>query len=635
MSDDMLGREFGHYKIIELIGEGGMATVYKAYDTHLDREVAIKFIRREVFPEAEVEMLLKRFEREAKSLGRLSHPNIVPVIDYGEFEGSPYLVMVYLPGGTLKDRLGKPIPWRIAVQKLLPIAHALQYVHNKNIINRDIKPSNILLTANGEPMLTDFGLVKIYGDKAKNLTAITESGAGMGTPDYMAPEQWVGESTAQSDLYSLGVIFYEMITGHRPYVADTPAKILLKQSREPLPFPTDYIPDLPLEVESVMLKVLAKDPENRYPDIHVFVSELKKLLTGEKVTASSIRVEKLRAQMTGTEEIPPTPTPEHPAPVPKKKSVLSTLLMLFGGLALIAAIGGGWFLYKKTGFFSTTPEPSPTPVVVTVIVSPTAPTETSIPTDTQTPEITITPNVTPTPELPDVPMIRIPSGEFIMGRPIASPKDERQNEWPTHEVFLDAYYIDEHEVTNGDYKECVDAGVCKAPYSLNSSARAKGYYSDPAYADFPVIHVDWFMAKEHCEWRGARLPTEAEWEKAARGTNDGHFPWGQNIISCAFTQYAACGKDTVAVGSHPEGASPYGVHDMAGNVWEWVADWYGSDYYALSPTDNPQGPASGFYRVARGGGWNSNSTQLQVTYRNRFTPDHDTFNLGFRCAKSP
>jgi serine/threonine-protein kinase len=598
MSDEMLGREVGRYKILELIGKGGMATVYKAFDTRLDREVAIKFIRSEVFPVAELDMLHKRFEREAKSLGRLSHPNIVPVIDYGEFEGVPYLVMIYVSGGTLRDRLGELIPWRNAVQTLLPIAHALEYVHDQDIINRDIKPSNILLTENGEPLLTDFGLVKIYGEKAKNITNITVSGAGLGTPNYMAPEQWIGGATAQSDLYSLGVVLYEMITGHCPYVADTPAEILLKQNSEPLPLPTDYVPDLPGDVEAVMLKVLAKDPENRYPDIHVFVSELKKLLTGEKVTASSVGVEQLRAQMTGT-EIPPTSTPKPPASTPHKKtkSPLSTILMLFGVLALVAAIGGGgWFLYTTFG-------PSTTPVIVTVLVPPTASTETSIPADTQTPEITIPPDTTPTSEFSDVPMIKIPSGEFTMGRYVP-PKDERKNEAPAHEVFLDDYSIDEYEVTNGDYKECVEAGVCEVPYILNAStsASAKEYYSDPDYADFPVIFVDWFMANEYCEWRGARLPTEAEWEKAARGSNNEHFPWGgQDTLSCAFARYGACGRDTVAVGSHPAGVSPFGVHDMAGNVWEWVADWYGSDYYASSPSDNPQGPAVGNYRVARGG----------------------------------
>jgi serine/threonine protein kinase len=292
----LIGQNLGRYQILELIGEGGMATVYKAHDTHLDREVAIKVIRREAFPPDQLDTILKRFEREAKSLGGLSHPNIVGVIDYGEYEGAPYLVMVYLSGGTLKDRLGKPMSWRDAVRLLIPIARALEYTHEHNIINRDIKPSNILMTEKGQPMLTDFGLVKIFEDKGS--TNLTASGAGLGTPDYMAPEQWTGESTTQSDLYSLGVVLYEMITGHRPYASDTPAGILLKQVNEPLPLPKQYVPDLPQNVESVLLKVLARNPSDRYPDMRSFTNELQDLLDGKEVTATTVKIKKLREQMT-------------------------------------------------------------------------------------------------------------------------------------------------------------------------------------------------------------------------------------------------------------------------------------------------------------------------------------------------
>ncbi len=294
----LIGQNLGRYQILERLGEGGMATVYKAYDTRLEREVAIKVIRREAFPPEEMELLLKRFERESKSLAKLSHPNIVGVIDYGEHEGLPYLVMVYLPGGTLKSRLGTPMPWRDAVQMILPIAHALDYVHDHNIINRDVKPSNILLTDKGQPMLTDFGLVKIFGEQQKDAT-LTSSGTGLGTPDYMAPEQWTGEPTAQSDLYSLGVVLYEMITGHRPYIADTPAGVLLKQATEPLPLPKLYVPDLPKDVESVLLRALAKEPKDRYPDMHTFIEELQNLLAGREVSAASIKTSRLREQMTG------------------------------------------------------------------------------------------------------------------------------------------------------------------------------------------------------------------------------------------------------------------------------------------------------------------------------------------------
>src|SRR5688572_7718121 len=293
-----IGQNLGRYQILERLGEGGMATVYKAYDTRLEREVAIKVIRRDAFPPEQMDMLLKRFERESKSLAKLSHPNIVGVMDYGEFEGSPYLVMEYLSGGTLREKLGKPLPWREAVQMILPIAQALEYVHDRNIINRDIKPSNVLMTDKGQPMLTDFGLVKIFGDEVKESTNLTSSGAGLGTPDYMAPEQWTGETTSQSDLYSLGVVIYEMITGYRPYIADTPAGVLLKQATEPLPLPKKYISDLPQNVEAVLLKVLAKQPKDRYPDMHTFVDELQNLLAGKHVLATLTKTETLREQMT-------------------------------------------------------------------------------------------------------------------------------------------------------------------------------------------------------------------------------------------------------------------------------------------------------------------------------------------------
>jgi len=286
------------YKILEVIGKGGMATVYKGYDNRLERDVAIKVIRRKAFLPEEMDSLFKRFEREAKSVGRLSHPNIVDVIDYGDHEGVPYLVMVLVPGGTLKSRLGEPMPWREAIQLLLPIANALEYVHEHNIINRDIKPSNILMTEKGQPMLTDFGLIKLFGEGDPEATSLTGTGVGLGTPDYMAPEQWMGEISVQSDLYSLGVVLYEMITGYRPFMADTPGGVLLAQANNPLPPPKSYVPDLPIEVESVLLIALAKEPVNRYLDMPTFIKELQSLLDGHALLATIVHAEYLREEMT-------------------------------------------------------------------------------------------------------------------------------------------------------------------------------------------------------------------------------------------------------------------------------------------------------------------------------------------------
>ncbi len=286
---NLIGQSLGRYHILEQIGEGGMATVYKAFDTRLERDVAIKIIRRGAFPPDQLERILKRFEREAKSLAKLSHPNIVGVIDYGEYEDAPYLVMEYLPGGTLKQRLGKPIPWQDAVRVLIPIAQALEYAHEHNLIHRDIKPSNILLTEKGQPMLTDFGIAKIL--ETDETATLTGTGVGVGTPEYMAPEQWTGQSTQQSDVYSLGVVFYEMITSRKPYMADTPAALLLKQANDPLPRPRAFLSDLPDEVEKVLLKVLAKKPEDRYLDMGALTIAFENLLAGniERKKVDAIR----------------------------------------------------------------------------------------------------------------------------------------------------------------------------------------------------------------------------------------------------------------------------------------------------------------------------------------------------------
>jgi serine/threonine protein kinase len=193
----LIGQSLGRYQILEQLGEGGMATVYKARDSVLDRFVAIKVIRTDQFPPSMLNEVLKRFEREAKALAKLSHPNIVHVHDYGNYEGAPYLVMEYLPSGALKERADDPLSVQQGLRILLPIAQALAYAHEHNIIHRDIKPANILLTEKGLPMLSDFGIAKLIGNQAGTLTG---TGMTIGTPEYMAPEQWTGQSGPQSDI---------------------------------------------------------------------------------------------------------------------------------------------------------------------------------------------------------------------------------------------------------------------------------------------------------------------------------------------------------------------------------------------------------------------------------------------------
>jgi formylglycine-generating enzyme required for sulfatase activity len=234
--------------------------------------------------------------------------------------------------------------------------------------------------------------------------------------------------------------------------------------------------------------------------------------------------------------------------------------------------------------------------------------------------------------LDDMVMIYVPPGDFLMGA-ADSDTEAGADEKPQHLVYLDAFWIDLTEVTNSMYARCVEAGTCSPPDKESSKTRPF-YYNDQHYADYPVIYVSWQDAQDYCSWAGRRLPTEAEWEKAARGT-DGHiYPWGNELPNPGLLNFNNQVGDTTPVGFYPPGASPYGAFDMAGNVAEWVADWYSENTYATSERRNPSGPETGEYRVLRGGSWFNPPRAVRTTFRLWNLAELRFETGGFRCVKS-
>lgn len=308
--EDLTGKQFGPYQIVAPLGEGGMAAVYKAYQPSMERYVAIKVLPRQMAESAE---FIARFKREAHLLAQLQHPHILSVFDYGQTDGYTYIVMPFIQSGTLSDvmktrRLSLPEIRRIIVQ----VGDALGYAHARGMIHRDVKPSNVLIDERGNCLLTDFGLARMTDASAK----LTSSGAIMGTPAYMSPEQGAGQTLdGRSDIYSLGIIFYEMVTGQVPYQAETPIAIVFKHIQDPLPPARKLVADLPEEVELVLLKSLAKTPADRYQDAEDFVQAVQLAIPATPSTRP-MPLPPVTANQTVITAPPPRPSTPPAVPVP-------------------------------------------------------------------------------------------------------------------------------------------------------------------------------------------------------------------------------------------------------------------------------------------------------------------------------
>ena len=387
--------------------------------------------------------------------------------------------------------------------------------------------------------------------------------------------------------------------------------------------------------------VQKSDKPKEGPDTATGVLRREKLEQELQFRAEEARLNKEKADLEKQLEEERSTRDRIPAAVtPKPRSRgIGMFSMALIGIIVIAA--SGYFLTKFRGA-SNLPQPTATKATSTATqraptlgITPSktsAPkatsTATAMPTDTLQPTENVT--VTPASLITDqegVEMVLVPEGGFAMGSSRGEPDEQ-----PVHIVYLDGFYIDKFEVTNASYEACVKAGSCEPPKQLYFFPESpnRTYFGNPQYANYPVIYVDWTQAKTYCEWRGARLPTEAEWEKAARGTDERTYAWGKDL-TCQKANYQGCINITSEVGTYPEGVSPYGAFDMTGNVWEWVSDWYSSNYYSVSTQNNPTGPVTGQSRQVRGGSW----TRYDVTayHRSNLAATYNNFDIGIRCAR--
>lgn len=386
MSDDLSGRTLGRYRVLERLGRGGMAEVYRAYQPSLERYVAIKVI----YPHlAGDQALLERFGREARAVATLHHPNIVQVHDFDVHDGTAFMAMEFISGPTLKaaiqslHRRGMLLPLPVVGQIIGQLADALGYAHEQRVVHRDVKPANVMIRRRGPAdtplsdaeldqlllslgpagvVLTDFGVARIVKDSVEH----TAAGTILGSPAYMSPEQGRGERVdARSDIYSLGIVLYELLIGQVPFDADTPFAIVIKHSTAPLPPPRGLRPDLPASVEQVLLKALAKDPAARFQDAAAFGAALREA-TGSLAASTTrtltpqpaapgpdrsretrvVEITELGPTPPSAQPAPAAPADPRPAPARKKRrrSCLATTLIILGALAVLALLVVGAFV---------------------------------------------------------------------------------------------------------------------------------------------------------------------------------------------------------------------------------------------------------------------------------------------------
>jgi serine/threonine protein kinase len=587
---DWLGKTIGRVRIDKYLARGGMAEVYLGTHLALDRPVAIKVLHSYIEEDPD---LLARFHREAKVVAGLRHPNIVQIYDFDAVDGHPYIVMEYLKGPPLATYLrdlhkrNERINHHQVARLLKALTASLDYAHEQGVIHRDIKPGNILLhkktddipldkplTNDVEAILTDFGLVRIA-----NTASQTASGMVSGTPAYMSPEQARGDPIDhRTDIYSLGIVLYEMLAGRVPFEADSTLTVIYKQIHDPPP----PIPGISPAVQKVIDRALTKKPEDRYPTSRNMAVDFFYAI-GMNAEAETIvntlpeEAKSVHDKLTG-----PSPRtlalPEEPKPAARKTMQLGVGILFVVGLLTLAA--GAFLIFSRLSG-AVPPQPTQTPGNV------------ESPLTERTPEISNLPNAEG--------MTEIASGTYMVGASI----EDRYHSAPK-EMLLNGFWIDRYQTTSSQFQQFLNA----------TGGASQELFGE---GNQPVRGVTWEQAAAYCGWVNKRLPTEAEWEAAGRGSgsNPQPYPWGEDPHAAGEVRNLP-DQDTYEVGSLPFNQSPFGVYDMVGNIWEWVGEPY---------DDVPAGS-----KILRGGRFGLPINDL--AYRLAVIADDERYLkfAGFRCA---
>jgi|GEM_PF-1311923 len=682
------GSRLGKYVIREKLGKGGKGIVFKVEDTLEENFKAIKMVPS---PIADSPVDFKKLKHEVNVASRIIHPNVVKVLGLEEQEGKYFIVMEYIEGRSLEQVLADSDDYKMGETPVLEVmkklAMGLDGIHKSKVIHRDIKPSNIMVTSDGSVKILDFG---ISYRVTQSMTELVGEENRTGTLPFMAPEQLsthYGRENQQADIWGFGATMYRLLSGEYPF-KDRQQIIGIKEK----PYELEGVSP---GIKGIVMKCLEKNREKRFQNMEEVLAALERVGKKKKKEPSSkwnwesiklgasvlfgviglmifigliylgLKSPKPNPSTPGTNisKIQPedTTNKSNPAKKPKVEETKTTTDPNTPPIIKKEEQPDGRKPTNDTTKEeqvktknrepgnkieeSKKEETKPAPIIDPEIKkleddvnALKAKGFTVSVTDSGITEVDIGDGIV---------LVYIPAGEFTMGS-----NEGRDDEKPPHRVSLDGYWMGKTEVTVKQFRAFVNA----TQYKTTAEQRNNSYtWQNPGFNqgdNHPVVNVSWNDAKEYCTWlsntKGLQLtlPTEAQWEKGARGTDRRKYPWGDHEPfnnGKWYANYDANDRDkkgadgydyTSPVGSFPLGASPYGLLDMAGNVWEWCSDRYGKEYYKVSPGSNPVGPSTGDYWVLRGGSWLSNDADLRCSARHYLDPGYWDYTYGFRVVRS-